>query len=298
MNLTYKVLWIDDKPEHIELNKKQLAVRFESLGLDFDVEVGKCSKEYITSRAEELRKYNPLAFILFDCRMGACNGYDLAAELRRKINTDFIYYSSYGTLRELRTNLLEVGVDGAYCLSYDNAFVDNLWDIFMAHIAHDYDIENMRGMVIDEMSDVESWSRAELAKALESCAPELCKEVVESAVHAYEKLKEQTEGFGTNLDSEHFSEFADKFAHVDFEYARRMLQKFHPEFKNEQPIHRLQVLRNKYAHQSAELDKATGVMRLYDVRCKKFTEELTSESFIEVRKLIQQCRKIKQALSS
>lgn len=292
MKLTYKLLWFDDNQSIIDNFRTQLEPRFDSVGLALEIDIGTCSREYLEAKAQELSRFNPYSFVLFDCKMGRVEGPELAVLLRKKIKTDIVYYSSYGGLHKLRQDLFDVGVDGAFCVASGTDFIDSLWDIFKTHIEHDYDLENMRGVIMDEMSIIESWSRARLSKRIDELTPEevnLLKSSIKRICKDHIKCLQK---FSEKLGLNELRQLPTMHTTVDFDKVRRQLQKIYPDaFGDGSSIHNLQKWRNKLAHQNVVYDKESGSLTLIDCKDPLNSTLLTGEQFVEIRKLALSCRK-------
>jgi hypothetical protein len=190
MKLEYKILWIDDLfntsgSDSVEAYVEAVEDLLERHGFLVDIRKERgFSVDDITNLSKKLVLHNPYDFIIFDYDLGKAseNGSDIAKQLRQKIYTDMIFYSAT-PIPKLRKLLYKNTVDGVFVVSKDS-FEDNVKPIIEDHIKRMSDINNMRGLLLDEMSQCDAIIRDVLNKKFEKLPdvtqPNILKELRES----------------------------------------------------------------------------------------------------------------------
>jgi hypothetical protein len=169
MNNVYSILWFDDNARSQKAFENRLRRQPKSEGFGLDVEYHqKTDKEGIGLICDQMRVYNKFDLIMFDHKLeGSAKGANFAAIFRQnKIYTDMVYYSS-SDVETLWTALRRKRVDGVYVLNRDG-MDDDLIRIVKEQVARIFDVSNMRGFILQFMSQVEGALRMRLASAMNS----------------------------------------------------------------------------------------------------------------------------------
>jgi CheY-like chemotaxis protein len=119
MDMTYRILWIDDNVSDLDGSKKlletRLAQRSLSLRIDFDDSIKQTDD--INKLNSRLRSDNPYDLIMVDYDLGSdVGGVSVLKRLRNIIHGHLVLYSST-PLPELRKQVYENTLDGVFCLT-------------------------------------------------------------------------------------------------------------------------------------------------------------------------------------
>lgn len=159
MRREYQILWIDDQTELLHGYRESVQAHLDSMGFELKVrEVSKVSEEVITEIEDDLKRMNPYNLILVDHNLAdGQKGASFAKRLRDVIYTDIVYYSD-ADIKELREKLFEEEVDGVY-ISNRMSLHDDVKNIIDDQIKRDFDAINMRGFILDALSQMEGLLR-------------------------------------------------------------------------------------------------------------------------------------------
>lgn len=160
MKLIYSVLWFEDQVSEIQSYVDELKNIIFAAGFQPNIELkATINTTDITTLAVRLDNYNPYDLIIFDYDLGenSENGLNIASILRSKIYTDMVFYSGVKP-NDLRKMLFENQVDGVFVV-HRSSFIDEIEPILEDHIKKMTDINNMRGVVMSAMSDVDNHIR-------------------------------------------------------------------------------------------------------------------------------------------
>lgn len=162
MKLDYNVLWFEDRPQDITQAVNGIRMFVEKQGFHLNIDFRQTiSEAEVRNLADQLRTYNNYDLIVCDHDLGSSiGGAQVAATLRRRIFTDLVFYSGK-TVKDLRRILFEGEVDAAFPIHRTNLRED-LKKIIGDHIRRSCDLNNMRGIVIDEICKVERAMRKAL----------------------------------------------------------------------------------------------------------------------------------------
>ena len=264
MKLTYRLLWFDDDPDMVQESEESLARIMRDKGFDLKVEAKTdISEEAIAALKSSLEQYNPYDMIIFDYDLGSRKGTDIAKTLRGKIFTDMVYYSAT-PLDELRKAVYEAKVEGVFLINKLSC-VDELMLILEDHIKKNCDLNSMRGIVLDAISEIEVLLRKDLIHVLHCDSGNLRStrlKSLQARLRAKGKeLNKQAESMSelaSNMNAERMLEhFADPVK-SDFNTIRQMLHACKEDWENlgeKGLLHRLQSLRNVFAHESYVWDQ-------------------------------------------
>jgi hypothetical protein len=200
MKLTYKVLWYEDQFEHVDAAIRNLERFIRDHGFIFEIErrTGVDADE-INKLADSLYAYNPYDMIIFDYDLGSRseNGLSIAKKLRSKIYTDLIFYSGK-VPKELRKMLYEEDIDGVFVVGRDTDFYDDMKLIVEDHIKRMSDINNIRGVSMSAVSQIERSLRESIINHLGKEEKSKIMEYVKSKIS--KELDEQKEKITTTTD--------------------------------------------------------------------------------------------------
>lgn len=286
MKIDYKILWFEDRPNDIRSGLESVNSSIQARGFRPNIEiVESVTPEEVNSLSDRLSRYNTYDLIVFDYDLGeGPNGAEVAASLRRRVWTDMVFYSGK-TVAELRRILFENGVDAVFPVHRPN-LAEELEMIIEDHVRKICDLNNMRGILIDEICDIER-SMRRVASGLVSQLSEDDQDKILEKIRA--KVKESGERLitiGENIESAPGA--LSNFLETDFNVVRTRLWSLqkgsgeHLYLKDGGDLQSLQKLRNRFAHVSAQLDAEAGHMTLDDDPAEVFDYP----RFEEIRRLL------------
>lgn len=292
MKIKYKILWIDDNLNEIQDLKDNLTYRLGNLGFKLDVEErASLNSRDLDALKAQLEKYNPYDIIIFDYDLGESGtGDSIAYELRTSIYTDMIFYS--GTKgSELRKILYDKVIEGVYTVDRPN-FIDDAWPIIEDQIKRICDINNMRGILLDEMSKIDLLMREKYQfKFNELDGPKKAEQLTKYK----EKLGKRKESISKQVDectNDFFTKNIMKPMKMEFNIIRCRLNSIlqtNDLYKEDGELKKKQDLRNKFAHNKSEFNKENGTVKL-----NGHEESYGFREFTQIRKeLIELYDKIK-----
>lgn len=296
MNLEFKILWYDDNMELIKGFIKNLKRYLEDdEGFECEI-VGKigATNEEVNELALSLDKYNDYDLIILDYNLqkspGSMDGHELAKSLREKIATDMILYSSDG-VETLRQELCDKGVDAVSVVNRKR-FDEDIKKLVSKQIKRTFDMDNLRGFVLQQIAEIEAAIRNELTTEVLTTLESSRQESVTNKLR--EKLKEKVAVAETNLNNiEAFEDTISAFKDykiTDFATVRTRLAKLKNVgvLKEGKQTHKLQDHRNYLAHEPSKIDANTGKLVVEN----KFGSsiEFDYSKFKELRKLVLEIR--------
>jgi hypothetical protein len=266
MKLKYKVLWFEDQFDEVQGDFDRLKELVSEYGFtpDFTHRDSITASE-IEELSSQLSSYNPYDLIIFDYDLGGQSedGLSIASHLRSKIFTDMIFYSGK-VPKELRKMLFDSEVDGVFIVHRDN-FYDDIEPIMEDHIKKMSDINNMRGVVMSETSQMDlrlreicvnkskDLTEEELQLSLEVLKKRMRCQLIEKRL----KIKKLT-----SLEEAISNHFMTTFDQVRIALKGMSGERGERLLKDMSLVHKVQVERNKLAHQKAELTE-DGLMFLH-----------------------------------
>lgn len=290
MKLVYQVLWFEDNPKSVSEFSRAIGKRLEKEGFEFRVDWGPCDASKMKEKVSALQKYNPYDLILFDYDLGdGLHGEDLAATLRKKIWTEIFYYSAKRTFAALSKGMSKHKVDGVF-FAVRRTFEDRLWSIVEAQIKRSCDLNNMRGIVLDTMSEIEVAIRGFLGTRFESFPPEEKSRAIDKLRDVCRERVQGWNAFEDALTEAGFVSALNDYVHFDFQMIRNRLSHIDDCFKDGAVLAKLQTLRNKFAHQAAVFDPVENEIVLTDPKTKRKTS-FDYAKFKEIRQNLLAVRK-------
>jgi hypothetical protein len=164
MKLEYRILWFEDVETSFNA-KKRLVKRFiEKLGFVFPEPKNEINSENL----------NDLDFQRYDLIIADLNlangekGSSILEAIREKgVYTEVVFYSSQGEAY-VRSELSKFQIDGAYCADRANEdFIDKVEKVIYTTIKKVQDLNNIRGLIMAETSDIDNTMLAIINKVLE-----------------------------------------------------------------------------------------------------------------------------------
>ncbi|MCI5117399.1 MAG: hypothetical protein D3913_05460 [Candidatus Electrothrix sp. LOE1_4_5] len=282
MKIKYKVLWIEDHFDSVEDAIDGIGDRLANYGFKFEINrINSLSSNELEDLSDRLAQYNPYDMIIFDYDLGEeqKKGNEIARNLRRSIFTDMIFYSGNAP-GKLRQVLFDSEVEGVFIVSRTE-LIDEAWLIIEDQIKRICDINNMRGVILDEMSKVDLKLRELYTKKYEKLSDEKqteqvnkIQEKLNSRIRNIEKLVKET-----TTDS--MPDMVKSPIKTEFNIIRTRLKKLINDgelFSEQGKLKSYQDLRNKFAHNMAVYDEEKGTVSL-----EGFEETYNFNDFTDIR---------------
>lgn len=283
MKIKYKALWIEDQFEYVEQYIAGISDRLKDYGFKLEItRLNSLSGEELEALSNKLSNYNPYDMILFDYDLGENNkaGNEIARELRNRIFTDMIFYSGKSS-EDLRTVLYDTKVDGVYPVYRPN-FLDDAWPIIEDQIKRICDINNMRGVILDEMSKIDLKIRDLYKEKYEALPKDTQEDQVGRIQDALAKRIENIEQQKISMNSDTLPGLIKKPLKVEFNTVRMRLNSI---LNNDQifgekgSLKQKQDLRNQFAHNGAVYDDDEGTVSIHG-----YDTEYSFDDFTNIRK--------------
>ena len=154
MDMSYKVLWIDDDEDYVESSKDFVSESAKKYFMNAEFEV---FNEYDKFKEQKLSNFDAQSFdlydlILVDYALSGTTGNRIIRELRdKKIYTDIIFYSS--DIETMKNELKsEEQLDGVFLIERENLF-SMIEQIIQKNLKREYRISNIRGLIMDSTSE-------------------------------------------------------------------------------------------------------------------------------------------------
>lgn len=261
MRREYQILWIDDQTELLHGYRESVQAHLDLKGFELKVkEVSKVSEKVISEIEDDLKRLNPYNLILVDHNLAdGQKGASFAKRLRDVIYTDIVYYSDTD-ITELRAKLFEEEVDGVY-ISNRVSLHDDVKNIIDDQIKRDFDAINMRGFMLDALSQMEGVLRDKYAEFFQSLSADEREQKIQEMIHVIgarqEKSQERIKKLRANGD---VSGMLNCTSLVTLDVVRDALKGLVPDGErilgSKSEFHKLQEGRNRWAHDSISLDKS------------------------------------------
>ncbi len=280
MKINYKILWIEDHFAEVEPFIEYLSSELNNLGFKLDVDKKETlNDDELFALSNKLSIYNPYDIIIFDYDLGDTTGDEIANNLRSKIFTDMIFYS--GTKGgELRRILFEKEIDGVYIVNRTD-FIDEAWPIIEDQVKRICDINNMRGVILDEMSKID----LEIRNLYKEQFDKLPEEEKNKELDRFKKRllykKKQIEKQILKLTTKSFLGDIKDSRKIDFNTVRLQLDRINNNelFDDNSELQMKQNLRNEFAHNAAEFDNENGTVSLAG-----YEEKYNFNKFTKIRR--------------
>ncbi len=281
MKIEYKVLWIEDHFDAVEAHIEGLEAKLKDFGFKLHVDRRTTLNNVkLEELSFKLSRYNPYDIIIFDYDLEGKMGDEIAHRLRSDIFTDMIFYSGVPGVK-LREILFKKEVDGVYIVNRSN-FIDEVLPIIEDQIKRICDINNMRGVILDEMSRIDLKMRNMYKKKYDGLLPE---EQGQQLTKFKAKLSERITAITKQVEDivvEYFSTMIPDPIKVEFNIVRSRLKSVTSNdavFGENSALKLKQDLRNKFAHNTAKYDDEEGTVAL-----EGHEEKYGFSEFTEIRK--------------
>lgn len=154
MNLKYRVLWFDNDTDWVKSIEGQVKDLIEELGFFYESEIQNGG-----SKLDSIKLDN-YDIILMDLNLedeASGNGDALIDKIRSlDVYTDVLFYSADG-LTKIKERAQEMGLEGVYFSGRNqNAFISKLQKVINTTISKVQDLNNLRGLVMAEVSELDS----------------------------------------------------------------------------------------------------------------------------------------------
>lgn len=154
MNLKYKVLWFDNDTDWVKSIEGQVKELVEELGFFYESEIQNGG-----SKLDSI-KLDSYDIILMDLNLedeASGNGDALIDKIRSlDVYTDVLFYSADG-LTKIKERAQEMGLEGVYFSGRNqNVFIPKLQKVINTTISKVQDLNNLRGLVMAEVSELDS----------------------------------------------------------------------------------------------------------------------------------------------
>lgn len=264
MKLEYRILWFEDDHNSVEDTIDAIRMLLMEQGFDLRCDWGDCDVGAMQKKVAELSQYNPYDLMVFDYDLGSdIKGEQLAGTLRSKIWTEILYYSAYRDFDALAGGMIQNKVEGVFCAARNN-LENKLWSIIESQIMRVCDLNNMRGIVLDSMSEIDSAIRKYFGKLYEQADEERKSVVLRKLKRKFKDRAEETAAFHEALSVESVPVKIFDHRVVDFQVVRQRLADKHECFQDSALLKKLQDLRNKLAHQPSKFNKDKNLIELVD----------------------------------
>ena len=282
MKLEYRILWFEDDPESVLDIVEALRGLLHNQGFELVCDWGECNATTMTETVEQLRNYNPYDLMVFDYDLGSgLTGEELAKTLRSRIWTDILYYSANRSAEDLFHGMNARKVEGVFCAVRQN-LEDRIWALVESQIKRICDLNNMRGIVLDSMSSIDTAIRIFFSKTYEGMTDEKKSTIAKKLAKKLEERAAQTKEFAEGISEETVASSILDHRYVDFQMVRQRLSHVNECFKDTSPMRDLQDLRNQLAHQPSRFNAQENVIELIDQQTGT-TEKFTYDKFTEIR---------------
>ena len=148
MKLKYKILWYDNDKDWVESIEEDVKEIIEEY----------CFEPEITLRSkDDDKKYKDFDLVLMDLNLEDEPSGDKLIESIRQMDvyTDVLFYSADG-ISKIKSKAQELGLEGVYFSGRDkDAFIEKLRKVFLSTIYKEQDLNNLRGLVMAEVSELD-----------------------------------------------------------------------------------------------------------------------------------------------
>lgn len=284
MRLEYKILWFEDNDSWYESIIDEIKEFIEE---DLCFEYVEPTRKKNDSDFDSIN-FNDFDLILMDLNLeNNLEGNTLIHRIRNlDVFTDVIFYSAKG-IASVRNVIKEKNLDGIYCVGRNNPdFINKFKKIVKTTIKKILDINNMRGMVMSEVAEMDAYmikileqyvkglSDPEKIKFIENRKNKICASIDDGREQLM-KISDESFFAHRDFNSNHkwraIKEIINK-KHI----ANPISQKF--DSYNEEILSR----RNELAHVKEKIDESTGRRILVD----KDGNEYDDEAFKKLRQNI------------
>lgn len=154
MDMTYKILWIDDAEDYVDSTKELVVQAIQNRFMDADIE---SYSDYDEFKSEKLENFDATSFdfydlILMDFALSGTTGDVVIRELRSKeIYTDIVFYSS--DKENMESSLKNSDqLNGVFLADRAN-LLEIIGRVVQKNLKREYRISNIRGLIMDSTSE-------------------------------------------------------------------------------------------------------------------------------------------------
>lgn len=186
MKLKYSILWFDDDEEQFKSHDfEDLVAEINSWGFDFDEPV------YVQTAKEFMKKkpFSDFDLIVVDYNIGedGKHGGDFIEEVRSyNVYAEIIFYTA-GGISELWDSVKEKNLDGIF-LSNNTGIIQKVIQVFRQSVNKVVDLENMRGIVMAQVGDMDNIMKEILQAGLTQIEDEQLEAIYESFIKRQKKF--------------------------------------------------------------------------------------------------------------
>jgi CheY-like chemotaxis protein len=296
MQLRYKILWFEDEKDFANSYFDELKEFIEDMGFLYeDPSVKSDDTDF------DKIKFTDYDIILMDYALStSVTGGTIIKKIRNlEIYTNIIFYSTRD-IQVLRTAIKDQELDGIFCLNRSSAgFIERIQDIIKASVRKAMDLNNIRGLVMAEVSDFDEQMKEiidlYIAKLSDSEKSNFMTKRLKKVVDSLEGKKKKISG--TPIDKIHYER--------DFDAMQKLLtiQSILKNFKVDElkkclDTYDVEIVqkRNKLGHVKEETDSSgnkylTGGDYI-------FNEDAYKQLFSDIKKHTKNFKRIKDALKN
>lgn len=164
MNIDYKIIWFEDQATWFEEAKKVVQRIVEEHGFNFPE-----PPRYANSKEWSNINFRDFDLILVDLKLDNEKGDSIIERIRTEsdVYTEIVFYSSDGEAA-VRKSISDKGIDGVYCSARDaDKFEKKVTKVIETTIKKVQDINNMRGLIMAETSDIDTTMRTIIQSVIE-----------------------------------------------------------------------------------------------------------------------------------
>ena len=154
MDMTYKILWIDDAEDYVDSTKELVVQAIQNRFMDADIE---SYSDYDEFKSEKLENFDATSFdfydlILMDFALSGTTGDAVIRELRSKeIYTDIVFYSS--DKENMESSLKNSDQLNGVFLAERANLLEIIGRVVQKNLKREYRISNIRGLIMDSTSE-------------------------------------------------------------------------------------------------------------------------------------------------
>ncbi|WP_199140903.1 hypothetical protein [Pedobacter sp. ASV12] len=164
MRLDYKILWFEDVESSFNAKKRLVKRVVEKLGFIFPE-----PQNEVDATSIDTIDFGVYDLIIADLNLAnGAKGSAILESIRDKgVYTEVVFYSSEGE-DYVRGELAKFQIDGAYCADRANEdFIDKVEKVINTTVKKVQDLNNMRGLIMAETSDLDSIMSSIISAVLE-----------------------------------------------------------------------------------------------------------------------------------
>ena len=149
MDLEYNILWVEDNEDWVISIEDSIQEIVKEYGFVF-------SKKLISGKKEGI-DYNGYDLILMDFNLSNTTGDTIIKDIRNfDVLTDVVFYSEHKS-NILKNKVMENNLEGVYYANREKTqFLDKVKRIIQCTIKKVQDLNNLRGLVMAEVSELDS----------------------------------------------------------------------------------------------------------------------------------------------